>query len=89
MVPSAPGGIAAASALQEIDERAFDLPHRGMKGILILLAWLAVSIGASLLTGWVVPGLRRSGGRALLGVAGRAWLTRLSVVHDAGSCWRG
>ncbi len=69
------GGIAAATALQEIYERAFDLPHRGMKGILYLLAWLAVLIGASLLTGWAAPGLRRFGGPVLLGVAGLVWST--------------
>lgn len=43
------GGIAAATALQEIYELAFDLPHRGMKDIPRRLAWLAVLIGASLL----------------------------------------
>ena len=47
------GGIAAAAALQQIYEQAFDLPHR--------LAWLAVLIGASLLSGWAGPGLRHAG----------------------------
>jgi membrane protein len=67
------GGIGAAAALQELYERAFRLPHRGMKDILYLLAWLAVLIGASLLAGWAGPGLRRAGGPVLLGVAGLAW----------------
>jgi membrane protein len=69
------GGIAAATALQEIYERAFELPHRGLKDILYLLAWLAVLIGASLLTGWAAPGLRRAGGPALVVVAGLVWST--------------
>ena len=69
------GGIAAATALQEIYERAFDLPHRGMKDILRRLAWLAVLIGASLLTGWAGPGLRHAGGPALLAAAGLVWAT--------------
>jgi membrane protein len=69
------GGIATATALQQIYERAFDLPHRGMKDILHRLAWLAVLIGASLLTGRAGPGLRHVGGPALLAVAGLVWCT--------------
>lgn len=69
------GGIAAATALQEIYERAFDLPHRGMKDIPRRLAWLAVLIGTSLLTGWAGPGLRHAGGPALLAAAGLVWST--------------
>jgi membrane protein len=67
------GGIAAATALQEIYERAFDVPHRGMKDIPRRLAWLAVLIGASLVTGWAGPGLRHAGGPVLLAAAGLAW----------------
>ena len=69
------GGIAAATALQQIYERAFDLPHRGMKDILHRLAWLAVLIGTSLLTGWAGPGLRHAGGPVLLAAAGLVWAT--------------
>lgn len=69
------GGIAAATALQQIYERAFDLPHRGMKDIPRRLAWLAVLIGTSLLTGWAGPGIRHVGGPALLAVAGLVWST--------------
>src|SRR5580704_15836176 len=58
------GGIAAAAALQEIYERAFGLPHRRIKDLPHRLAWLAVLIGASLLTGWAGPGLRHVGGPA-------------------------
>jgi membrane protein len=69
------GGIATATALQQIYEKAFDLPHRGMKDILHRLAWLAVLIGSSLLTGWAGPGLRHAGGLALLAVVGLIWST--------------
>jgi membrane protein len=69
------GGIAAAAALQEIYERSFDLPHRRMKGLPHRLAWLAVLIGTSLLTGWAGPWLRHAGGPALLAVAGLIWCT--------------
>ena len=69
------GGIAAAAALQEIYEQAFDLPHRRIKDLPHRLAWLAVLIGASLLTGLAGPGLRHAGGPALLAVAGLVWAT--------------
>jgi membrane protein len=69
------GGIAAATALQEIYERAFELPHRGMKDIPRRLAWLAVLIGASLLTGRAAPALRHAGGPVLLAAAGLVWAT--------------
>ena len=69
------GGIATATALQQIYERAFGLPRRGMKDILHRLAWLAVLIGTSWLTGWVGSGLRHAGGPALLAVAGLVWST--------------
>ena len=69
------GGIAAATALQEIYERAFDLPHRAMTGVPYRLAWLAVLIGTSLLTGWAGPWLRHVGGPALLAAVGLVWVT--------------
>lgn len=69
------GGIAAATALQEIYERAFDLPHRGIRDIPRRLAWLAVLIGTSLLTGCAGPGLRHAGGPVLLAAAGLVWAT--------------
>ena len=69
------GGIAAAAALQEIYEQAFDRPHRRIKDLPHRLAWLAVLIGASLLSGWAGPGLRHAGGPVLLAVAGLVWAT--------------
>jgi membrane protein len=67
------GGIAAATALQQLYERAFDLSHRGMKDIPRRLAWLALLIGTSLLGGWAGPALRHAGGPALLAAAGLIW----------------
>jgi hypothetical protein len=69
------GGIAAAAALQVIYEQAFDMPHRRIKDLPHRLAWLAVLIGASLLSGWAGPGLRHAGGPVLLAVAGLVWAT--------------
>ena len=68
-------GIAAATALQEIHEQAFDLPHRGPSFIPRRLAWLGLLIGTSLLTGWAAPGLRHVGGPVLLAAAGLVWAT--------------
>jgi membrane protein len=69
------GGIAAATALQEIYEEAFALPHMGTSIIPRRLAWLAVLIGASVLTGWGGPRLRNAGGPVLLTAAGLVWAT--------------
>jgi membrane protein len=69
------GGIAAATALQEIYEQAFDLPHRRIKDLPHRLAWLAVLIGTSLLTGWAGPWLRHAGGPALLAAVALVWAT--------------
>jgi membrane protein len=69
------GGIAAATALQQIYERAFGLPHRRVKDIPRRLAWLAVLMGTSLLTGWAGPAVRHAGGPVLMAVADLAWST--------------
>ena len=69
------GGIAAAAALQQIYEQAFDLPHRRIKDLPLRLAWLVVLIAASLLAGWAGPRLRHAGGPALLAAAGLVWAT--------------
>jgi membrane protein len=69
------GGIAAAAALQEIYEQAFDVPHRGTSSIPQRLTWLALLIGASLLTGWAGAALRHVGGPVLLAAGGLLWAT--------------
>jgi membrane protein len=64
------GGIAAAAAIQELYERAFDLGSRGIKDMVRGLVWLAVLVGGSLLAGLAGPGLRAAGGPVLLAVIG-------------------
>jgi membrane protein len=69
------GGIAAATGVQDLYERAFDLKARGLTDVLRRLLWLAVVIAASVLASWSGPWLRRSGGPVLLGLAGFIVLT--------------
>jgi membrane protein len=69
------GGIAAASAIQELYERAFDLDSRGMRDMPRRLIWLAFLVGCSALAGWAGPGLHDAGGPVLLGVVGLVVLT--------------
>lgn len=60
------GGIAAASAIQELYERSFGVESRGMRDILRRLVWLGVLIGVVLFIGWVGPHLHHAGGPVLL-----------------------
>ena len=87
------GGIAAATALQEIYEQAFDLPHRRTSFVPRRLAWLAVLIGTSLLTGWAGPGLRHLGGPMLLvavGLVGSTgfWWASMWILLAGRISWR-
>jgi membrane protein len=68
-------GIAAITALQQIYEQVFSLPHQRMSFLPRRLAVLGVLIGTSLLTGWAGRGLRHAGGPALLAAAGLVWAT--------------
>jgi membrane protein len=69
------GGVAAATAIQQLYERAFEVDSRGMKDMPRRLIWLAVLVGASALGGWVGPSVRNAGGPVLLGVLGLIVLT--------------
>ena len=69
------GGIAAAAAVQELYERAFDLDRRGTKNMVRGLVWLAVLVGCAWLGGLAGPGLRSAGGPVLLAVTGLAVFT--------------
>ena len=64
------GGVAAATAIQQLYERAFDVDSRGMRDMPRRLIWLAVLVGFSALVGWVGPSLHDAGGPVLLGVIG-------------------
>jgi membrane protein len=69
------GGIAAATAVQGLYERAFELEGRGARDMLRRLIWLAVLVGGAALAGWAGPGLRGAGGPVLLAVIGLVALT--------------
>jgi membrane protein len=69
------GGIAAATAVQDLYERAFNLEARGMKDILRRLVWLGFVIVWALASSSGGPWLRRTGGPVVLGLVGLVVLT--------------
>jgi membrane protein len=68
-------GLAAAGAIQELYERAFDLASRGLKDTPRRLAWLGLLVGVAALASWAGPGVYGAGGPVLLGVAALVGLT--------------
>jgi len=64
------GGIAAATAIQELYERAFEVDARGLKDMPRRLIWLIVLVACVVLAGWAGPPLRNAAGPVLLGVIG-------------------
>jgi membrane protein len=68
-------GIAAATALQQLYERAFEVDSRGMKDVPRRVVWLGLLIAAGLLAAWAFPHLRSSAGPVLLAIIGLAALT--------------
>lgn len=71
------GGIAAAAAIQQLYESAFDLKPRGLRDTPRQAAWLALVVVASGLAGWAGPTLHSFAGPVLLGVVGLVWFTAL------------
>ena len=69
------GGVAAATAIQELYERAFELDRRGARDMFRRLIWLAVLVGCAALAGLAGPGLLGAGGPVLLAVIGLVVLT--------------
>jgi membrane protein len=69
------GGIAAATALQQLYERIFGLGSRGLKDVWRRLVWLAWLIGVGVVSGLVGPALRQAVGPALLAITGVVWFT--------------
>src|SRR5262249_30050680 len=67
------GGIAAATALQQLYERVFNLDSRGLKDLWLAVIWLAFLIGAGSLSGWAGPVVHSAAGPVLFGIAGVAW----------------
>jgi membrane protein len=69
------GGIAAATALQQLYERVFELDSRGLKDVWRRLIWLAWFFGTGVLSGWLGPQLRHAVGPVLLEIVGLVWAT--------------
>ncbi len=69
------GGIAAASAVQELYERAFELDGRGLKDTVRRLIWLALLIGSASFGGWAGPSVHHAGGPVLLAILAVVALT--------------
>jgi membrane protein len=66
------GGIAAASAVQELYLRAFELESRGMRELPRRVGWLAALIAFCVFSSWVGPTVHGAGGAVLLGAIGLA-----------------
>ena len=87
------GGIAAAAAIQELYERAFDLETRGIKDTPRRLVWLAVLLGCAALVSWAGPSVHAAGGPvllallALVAVTGFWWFTMWLLLGGRVS-WR-
>lgn len=60
-------GLAVAGAFQELYERAFDIPGRGMRDTPRRLIWLIAYAAAGFLVGAVSPWMHDSGGPVLYG----------------------
>jgi membrane protein len=69
------GGIAAASAIQELYERAFEVDGRGLKDTARRLIWLVLLIGSAVLGGWAGPSVHDAGGPVLLAILAVVALT--------------
>ena len=75
------GGIAAATAVQDLYEKAFELEPRGMKDVPRRLIWLGVVVAGAAAAGWIGAWLHSLGGPVLLALIGLVaftgfwWLT--------------
>ena len=72
-------GIAAAAAIQELYERAFDLETRGLKDTPRRLVWLGILVGCAALASWAGPTVHAAGGPVLLAV--------LALIAVTGFWW--
>jgi membrane protein len=63
------GGIAAAATIQELYERVFEVKESGFRKMPQRVAWLALAVGASSLTGLAQPWFDHVGGTGLVDVA--------------------
>jgi membrane protein len=61
-------GLAGATAVQELYERVYELPGRGLRDVPRRLVWLACLIGGVAVAGRVGPWLHDAGGPVLLAI---------------------
>ncbi|HKD89280.1 MAG TPA: YhjD/YihY/BrkB family envelope integrity protein [Streptosporangiaceae bacterium] len=59
------GLIAAATAIQELYERVFEVEGRGLRDTPRRVVWVAAAVAVTLLSGWAEPAITRAGGLAL------------------------
>ncbi len=84
------GGIAAATAVQDLYERSFELESGGMKDIGRRIVWLAVTVGGSALAGVAGAVVPLMGWPRGAGHRGTRRSDALLVVHDVVSArWEG
>ncbi len=69
------GGIAAATAVQDLYERSFELESGGMKDIVRRIIWLGVTVGGSALAAVAGPWFHSWGGPVVLAIVGFGALT--------------
>lgn len=87
------GGIAAASAVQDLYERSFELDSGGLKDVFRRLVWLAATVGcvslAAVAGPWVhnAVGIWLVGLLGLVGLTGYWWLTMWFLLSRRVS-WR-
>jgi membrane protein len=87
------GGIAAATALQQLYERVFSLNSRGLKDFwrrLVALVWL---IGAGAFGGWLGPATRHAVGPVLFIIVGigrstALWWVMMWILLGGRISWR-
>jgi membrane protein len=86
-------GIAAAMAVQELYERAFDLDRRGMKDVGRQVLWLAFLVACGTFSDWAGPRLEHSGGpvafviAALIALTAFWWVT-MRLLLGGRVAWR-
>ena len=69
------GGIAAATAVQDLYERSFGLQSGGMKDIVRRLGWLVLTVGGAALAAVAGPWFHSWGGPVVLAIVGLGALT--------------
>jgi membrane protein len=69
------GGIAAAAAVQELYEGAFELEGRGLRGMVRAVAWLVLVVACAAFMDWAGPRLHDAAGPVALAILALVVLT--------------